>query len=248
MIWLMPWDAEHPSRHPPWATWSLIALNLLAFLALLMAAYPAGYERAFTTFGLMPDEPRVFQFLTANFMHADVWHLALNMIFLYVLGDNVEDVLGPAGLLLLYFIGGFLGDLVFVLANAELHVPTVGASGCIAALAGAYAVMFFRQRLGVRLMLLVFPIWTFRLHAIWVLLFWFGFDVYLTLDSKGAMDAAGGVNFVSHGIGFATGFVLGIAARLHGVLRRFERLPRGNAWFGYWSSALEERRSSRRRP
>lgn len=65
----------------------------------------------------------------------------------------------------------------------ELTVPTVGASGCILALAGAYAVMFVRHRIGMRLMVVVFPIHTFYVQAIWVLLLWFGMDVFLTLPS-----------------------------------------------------------------
>jgi membrane associated rhomboid family serine protease len=246
MIWLMPWDADHPARHPPWATWSLMALNVLVFLGVMTAAYPAAYDRVFMNYGLVPSEVQAHQFLTANFLHAGWMHLIGNMLFLFVFGDNVEDVLGPGGMLLLYFGGGFLGDLLFVGANPLLAIPSVGASGCIAALAGAYAVMFFRHRVGVRIMLLVFPIYTFYLHALWVLLVWFGMDLYLTLDSKGRMDA-GGVNFVAHGVGFATGVAVGVLARLHGALRRFDRLPRGHAWFGYWPSTLEDRRTRRTR-
>jgi membrane associated rhomboid family serine protease len=247
MFWLMPWDADHPCRHSPWATWTLIALNVLVYLSLLARNDPAAYGQAIERYGLVAVEAHWYQFVAANFLHADFWHLLFNMLFLYVFGDNVEDVLGPAGMLLLYFAGGFFGDVLFVAANPQLSVPTVGASGCIATLAGAYAVLFFRQRVGVRLMLLVFPIHTFHLQAIWVLLLWFGLDVFLALQSKGAIAASAGVNFVSHGVGFATGFLLGVFATLHGVMRRFERLATGDAWFGYWPSRLEDRRARKTR-
>ena len=245
MIWLMPWDEDHPSRHAPWATWSLLALNLLAFGAVVVAGYPAGYAPLYDEYGLIAAEPRWYQFLTSSFMHGGVWHLLGNMLFLFVFGDNVEDLLGPAGMLLLYFIGGLAGDLMFVSANPALLTPSVGASGCISTLAGAYAVMFFRNRIGVRLMLLVFPVYTFYLRAFWLLLLWFGFDVYQTLATRGTMEGAGGVNFVAHGVGFAIGFGVGVFAWLHGVLRRFEKLPQGHAWFGYWPSQLEDRKPRR---
>jgi membrane associated rhomboid family serine protease len=241
VIWLMPWDEDHPSRHHPWATWALLVANTLVFVALVAGGDGGDYAAVIDRYGLVAAEPRWFQYLTANFLHGDLLHLLGNLLFLYVLGDNVEDALGPGGLLLLYFGGGLLGDLLFVSANAALPIPTVGASGCISALAGAYAAMFFRQRVGLRVMLLVVPIYTLHLQAIWVLLLCFGLDVYLTFESRGAIAAAGGINFVAHGVGFCVGLGLGGFARLNGVLRRFATLASGDPWFGYWPSRLEDR-------
>lgn len=248
MIWLMPWDADHPSRHLPWATWTLMALNALVFAWLYTGNDDAGYAEVVQQYGLVPAQAHWFQFLTANVLHAGIWHLLGNLLFLYVFGDNVEDLLGPAGLLGLYFTGGLLGDLAFVHANPELTVPSVGASGCIAGLAGAYAVLFFRNAIQIRVIFVVVPIFSFYLQAIWVLLLWFGMDVFLTLQSKGAIDAAAGINFVAHGVGFLTGLALGVFAILHGVRHRFERLPTGHPLFGYWPRDLGSRLGKRKAP
>jgi membrane associated rhomboid family serine protease len=229
----------------PWATWSLVALNVLAFLAML-AATPTEIEHWFTTFGLVAADQHWYQFLTSSFVHAGWMHLIGNMLFLIVFGDNVEDVLGPAGLLLLYFVGGYAGDLMFVAANPTMTMPTVGASGCISALAGAYAVMFFNSIIGVRVLFFVFTMHTFHLRAFWVLLFWFGADVYNTAASHGVMAAEGGVNFVAHGAGFVVGFLVGIFATIYGATRRYETLAEGHAWFGYWPTSLENKPRARR--
>ena len=246
MIWLLPWDEDASARHIPWATWTLVLLNVLAFLAML-AATPKEIESWFGDFGLVAADAHWYQYLTASFVHAGWMHLIGNMLFLIVFGDNVEDVLGPAGLLLLYFVGGYAGDSMFVAANPAVTIPTVGASGCIATLAGAYAVMFFNRRIGVRVMLLVLPLHTFHWRAFWVLLLWFGADVYNTIASHGVMDGEGGVNFVAHGAGFSVGFLVGLFAIIHGAKRRYDTLAEGSTWFGYWPSSLEDRRGPRRR-
>jgi membrane associated rhomboid family serine protease len=242
MFWLLPWDEDHPYRARPWATWALIVANVVAF-ALLATASNA--RAVVDEYGLVAADPRWYQFVTANFLHGSLLHLAGNMLFLCVVGDNVEDVLGPIGLLLLYFAGGLFGDLLLVHANPGLALPSIGASGCIATLAGAYALMHARNRLCVRLIFVVLPVAKVYLQALWVLLFFFGWDVYLTFESRGELVGHGGVNFVAHGIGFAFGLGVGMFAHLHGAMRRFERLPSGDAWFGYWPSRLEAPRTRR---
>ncbi len=237
MFWLFPWDEEAQSRTIPWATYSLIALNVLAFLAMFLAT-PTEAEAWFTSFGLVPDHHQWWQYLTSDFVHEGWLHLIGNMLFLIVFGDNVEDVFGAIPFLLLYFIGGLAGDLLFVSANPAMDIPSLGASGCISAIAGAYGVMFLGNRIGVRLMFLVFPIRTFYVRAFWVLLFWFGADVVQTFDSHGAMTGEGGTNYVAHGIGFGFGVFVGVIAWLVGVVHRYRTLDTGSAWFGYWPPGL----------
>lgn len=190
-------------------------------------------------YAFVPAHPTAVSYLTANFLHGGWMHLIGNMLFLYLFGDNVEDVLGPLGFLLLYLVGGFAGNLLFVSSNPATLIPSVGASGCIAAVAGAYAVMFARQPCSVRLMILVFPVAKFHMRAIWMLLLWFGTDVAQTLASRGHMDHAG-VNFVVHGVGFAFGIAVAGFARVRGVMRRYETMPAGHLLFGYWPSDIEK--------
>jgi len=236
MLWLLPWEETNEVRHVHFMVYLVMAINIAVFATMWLDHSLA--KAWFMDYALWPNDPQWYQFLTANFLHADLWHLVGNMLFLWLLGDNVEDVFGHAGFVLIYFIGGLCGDLLFVSANGGVPLPTVGASGCIAAVAGAYAVVFAARPIGVRLMFIVFPIMKLDLRAFWVLVLWFASDVFRTWMGRGAMDE-GHVNFVAHGGGFAFGFVVGMWARMHGVVKRYEKLPDGYFWFGYCAPALE---------
>lgn len=245
MIWLLPWKEEDTAKHTPWAVYILIVLNVLVFLAMWKATGD-GETNWFDRFGLAPSHWHWYQLLTTTFIHADILHLVFNMLFLWLIGYSIEDALGPIGFLLLYFLGGLAGELWFVSANPGLAIPTVGASGCIATIAGACAVMFFSQPVAVRVMFLFFTLATVRLKAFWMLLLWFGMDVFLTFEGRGVMDAVE-VNFVAHGAGFAFGFVIGFVAIVHGVMRRYGSLSEGSLWFGYWPESLEKASWRRRK-
>ena len=229
MLWLLPWDDDSPVRHWCWATHLLIALNVLAFV------FSAGLsDSEQMALALSSTDTHWYQFITGNFMHGGVVHLVGNMVFLLVFGDNVEDAFGPVPFLLLYFLGGFAGDLVFVNANPDLAIPTLGASGCVATLAGAYLVMFFRDTIGVRLMFFVFPLTRFHLPGFLVILFWFAADVARTWWGHGVLDGDGGVNYVAHGVGFSVGIAAGVVAVFAGVVRRYHREEGGRPLLGYW--------------
>lgn len=238
MIWLLPWEEESSLKHVHWVVFLLIAINVGVFLVMLGAS-DATVEAWFTTYGLTPASAHWVQFLTANFLHSGWMHLLGNMMFLYLFGDNVEDALGPLGFLVLYLLAGFIGDIVFVASNGASTIPSIGASGCIAGVAGAYAVLFARQPCSVRLMILVFPVYKLHLNAIWMLLLWFGMDVARTIADHGKLDEGGGVNFVAHGIGFLCGLAVALLARWNGVMRRYHAMPVGHALLGYWPRDME---------
>ena len=238
MLWFLPWDADHPSRHLPWATWLLMAANIGAYL-LMPGGSEASIEAWYREWGLVSGDWHWYQFITIAFMHGGWLHLVGNMFFLWVFGDNVEDAIGTGGFLVLYFVGGFLGDVIYVFAN-DAMIPSIGASGCIAAVGGAYGVLFFSRRISLKIILLVFPIWTLRVPAPLLLTLFFGADLFLTFDSRGAMDGNGGTNYVAHGIGFLAGVSIGLLARMLGTMRRFDTLPDGDTWWGYLPQRLED--------
>jgi membrane associated rhomboid family serine protease len=245
MIWLLPWKEENTARHTPWAVYTLMLVNIAVFVVMWSASVEAESDW-FYKYGLTANDWHWYQLITANFIHDGVFHLISNMLFLWLIGDNIEDALGPIGFLILYFLGGMAGDWWFVSANSNLAIPSVGASGCIATIAGACAVMFFSQPVALRVMFLVFTLTTIRLKAFWMLLLWFGMDVFLTFEGKGVMDAVQ-VNFVAHGAGFAFGFAAGFFALVHGVMRRYKTLSEGSHWFGYWPESLENDFKTRRK-
>jgi len=108
MIWLLPWKDEDRAKHTPCAVYFLIMINILVFLAMLITSVN-GETDWFDKYGVTPNNWHWYQLITANFIHGGFFHLIGNMLFLWLIGDNIEDALGPAGFLLLYFIGGLAG-------------------------------------------------------------------------------------------------------------------------------------------
>jgi membrane associated rhomboid family serine protease len=235
MLWLLPVEDETHEPRTPWCTWLLIALNVALF-------FPLGMD--LDGYGLDSADPKWYQFISSSFSHAGVAHLLGNMYFLWLFGDDVEDVFGHVPFLLLYFLGGFAGDLLFVYAN-DLHIPSVGASGCISALAGAYAVLFCHRNLKLKVIALVFPVYSVAINAVTLALLYFGVDFALTVYHLGKLPDEPGINFVAHGVGVAFGVAIALGARAYGVMDRFERAV-GSALWGYWPrdvGADEARRS-----
>jgi hypothetical protein len=146
------------------------------------------------------------------FLHGGWMHLIGNMLFLYIFGDNLEDLLGHLGFLAFYIASGFAAAAGQILADPGSSVPMVGASGAIAGVMGGYLLMFPRARIDV-LVIIVFLIKVFTIPAWLMLGIWFG----LQLVNGLAMDVAGGgVAYWAH----AGGFVAGVLLMLPVFLRR----------------------------
>jgi membrane associated rhomboid family serine protease len=204
-----------PSRTAPVVTVALIAVNVLVFLheATLGPQLPQFIER----YGLVPyvfvhwgeqfggpfDPARFLPLFTSMFWHGGWGHLLGNMLYLWIFGDNVEDRLGHARFLLFYVGCGLVAALTQVALSPESTVPTVGASGAIAGVLGAYLISFPRSRV-----LTLVLIWPVEIPAIAYLVFWFVLQVLSGVSSLGQSDLSGGVAWWAH-IG---GFLAGIAA------------------------------------
>lgn len=157
-----------------------------------------------------PGKHVLFAVLASMFFHANILHLAGNMFFLWMFGDNVEDRLGRSAYAIFYLVGGIAAAIGHVLSNTGSIVPVVGASGAIAAVMGAYLVQSPRARLtAVFLPLFFLP---FRIPAWIFLLEWLILQFFTSADS--------GVAWVAHVAGFATGAVLAL------WLRRVDRVAR----------------------
>jgi membrane associated rhomboid family serine protease len=144
------------------------------------------------------------------FLHGGWLHLLGNMLFLYVFGRSVEDRFGHLKFLVIYFAGGFGGALLHIILNFGSTVPSIGASGAIAGVLGAYFVSFPRARITV-LLWLIFFFWTVHLPAVLVLGYWFllqFFSGYQMLAIESA--TAGGVAWWAHVGGFIVGTILAL--------------------------------------
>jgi len=149
---MIPLRDTIPTRRFPIVNTALIGLNVLAFLFEAILT-PDQLDSLIQIWGLVPT--RFWQagglggwlpLFTSMFLHGGWWHLISNMLALYIFGDNVEDRLGHLRYLLFYLLGGLVAGGAHLLANSGSPIPTVGASGAIAAVLGAYLVLYPRVR------------------------------------------------------------------------------------------------------
>jgi len=164
------------------------------------------------------------------FMHGGWLHIIGNMWFLYVFGDNVEDVLGHGRYLLFYLGGGVVATLAHALTSPSSQVPLVGASGAIAAVLGAYLVWFPHSRVHT-LVFLGFFITMAELPALVFLGFWFVLQFFQGTLSLAATPGGGGVAWFAHVGGFVFGFVVATWMRATGKVR--PPRPRYQVWHRY---------------
>lgn len=214
---MFPIRDHNPSNRTPYVTYGLIAANILIFLSY----WPLfNDERAiglfFIEYGMVPLRlsrgSGAETLVTSMFLHGGLMHLAGNMLFLWVFGDNMEDLLGHVGFALLYLCAGVAAALAQFAVDPTSIVPMVGASGAIAGVMGGYLLMFPRARIDVLIIIVIF----FRIFVLpaWVVLgLWFGVQVFSGM-ATGA--GAGGVAFWAH----AGGFLAGVALTLIPWLRR----------------------------
>lgn len=209
-----------PRRRLPIMTWSLIAINVAIFLFELSLA-PDDLEALFYIFGVVParyTHPEwavalglpiddYWPFITSQFLHGGWLHLIGNMWTLWIFGDNVEDRMGPWRFLAFYLITGIIAGLTHWFTNPDSVLPTVGASGAIAGVLGAYFVLFPKARI-----IGVVPIffWPFfiELPAVAYLLLWFVTQIFAGTMAGVTTEDVGGVAFWAHVGGFIAGMAL----------------------------------------
>jgi membrane associated rhomboid family serine protease len=208
---MIPLRDENPSRRFPFINYLLIAANVLVF-AYQWTTF-AGDPNAIFRFALIPAEITsgfdlvdARSVLTSMFMHAGLAHIGGNMLYLWIFGDNIEDAMGHFRYLVFYLIGGTVASAVHVLSSPASTIPTVGASGAIGAVLGAYLVLYPRRRV-LTLLFLGYFIRLMMVPAVYLLGFWILMQVFSGLMSLGGPDV-GGVAFWAHIGGFAAGVIL----------------------------------------
>ncbi len=210
---MIPIRDENPTHSVPIITYLLIALNIIVFIFQTMLG---SYTDSFIyQFALIPAEitstlslGSIANIFTSMFMHAGLAHLGGNMLYLWIFGDNVEDRLGRGRYLFFYILGGSVASLAHILTNPGSQIPTVGASGAIAAVLGAYLVLFPRQKV-LTLIPLGFWLKMTMLPASLVLGVWFLLQFFQGVLTLGGPDI-GGVAFWAHIGGFISGIIFGL--------------------------------------
>ncbi len=208
---MFPIRDHNPSGRRPYVVITLIAINVLAFLASsALTADIRALNQFYFDYAIIP--ARISQgagyetLFTSIFIHGGLMHLGGNMLFLWIFGDNLEDEMGHLPFLAFYLAAGIGAGVIHVASAPGSPVPTVGASGAIAGVMGGYLLMFPRARVDILLILIVF----FRIFAIpaWIML-----GLWLALQFLGGLGSdpnQGGVAYWAHAGGFAVGLILAI--------------------------------------
>jgi membrane associated rhomboid family serine protease len=231
---MLPIRDDAPRFTTPYVNYFLIAVNVLVFL-FEVTLQPFSLQQFIFQFGFVPARTTAYLLgehsigaaaaflpvLTAMFLHGGWLHVLGNMWFLYIFGDNVEDHFGHFRYLAVYLLSGILGSAVHTIFNPASNVPSVGASGAIAGVMGAYFVLYPRSRV-----LTLTPFFFFIWLPAWIMLgYWF-----LVQFLSGAATAmtqtaqtGGGIAVWAHVGGFVAGIVL---------LKLFPSRPRRYQYFG----------------
>ena len=204
----------------PVVTRALILINVVVFFFELSLSRESIIQ-LFYLFGVVParfTDPEwaasigfpigsYWSLLTHQFLHGGWLHIVANMWTLWIFGDNVEDRMGPLRFIIFYLVCGVLAALTQVLVTPDATIPSVGASGAIAAVLGAYLLFFPTARLIVLIPILFFPFF-FELPAVIFLVFWFFIQLFSGTAMLASPQQVGGIAFWAHIGGFIAGMLL----------------------------------------
>jgi membrane associated rhomboid family serine protease len=228
-----------PSTRFPTVTVGLILVNALVFLYEL-SVNARGLDAVFYQWGIvpcsftgtcqgrwrtpsgflsMPLHPNYFTLLSSMFLHGGWMHIIGNMWSLWIFGDNVEDRMGRVGFLCFYLLSGLAAGALHIAFNSLSRMPTVGASGAIAGVMGAYLLLFPQARVVTLVPIFIF-LQTIELPAVAFLGFWFLTNLLSGIGSLAAHTQAGGVAWWAHIGGFLVGLLWAFPLRRHEMRNR----------------------------
>jgi membrane associated rhomboid family serine protease len=202
---LIPLRALLLRRSTPVVTLLLIGVNILAFLFEISLS-PLFRDQFVSHYALVPDRFLPTSLVTSMFLHGGWLHLIGNMWFLWVFGSHVEDAIGSGRYLIFYLISGVASAVVQLLVNLGSPIPTLGASGAIAGVMGAFLLLYPRARV-VTLVFIVIFITTIELPAAFMLLYWFAIQLLSGLGSLTSVTQAQGIAWFAHVGGFVAGLL-----------------------------------------
>jgi membrane associated rhomboid family serine protease len=212
---MIPLRSSERTYSPPTVTLLVILVNILVFIFEITIPNEPSYDNPggitlnsfIATYGIVPDRFHFTSLITSMFIHGGFMHVAGNMWFLWVFGKAIEDLLGHVRFLFFYFACGIAAGLAHVLLNPYSPVPTVGASGAIAGVMGAYLIKFPHARIVT--LIWYFFITTLDLPAAFLLLYWFAIQFISGFGSIGYSQVSkGDVAWFAHVGGFIAGMLL----------------------------------------
>ena len=220
---MFPLYDDNPHNQRPYVTWTLMALCIIVYAIQItrpgqggdVMVYALGFVPAqmFTDSalpGAVEKVPSWLSILTYMFLHGGIMHLAGNLLYLWIFGDNVEVAMGRFRFLMFYLLTGVLAALGHAMLETQGEIPMIGASGAISGLLGAYVMLF--PRANVRT--LMFPYGFISVPAMVVLAIWFALQVF---NGLGASSGEASVAFWAHVAGFIAGALLVVLFKRRGV-------------------------------
>jgi membrane associated rhomboid family serine protease len=203
---LIPLRDVIPSRTFPFVTITIIVLNALAWM-LELSLDQHQLQQFVYVYGVVPGDFHASTLVTSMFLHGSWMHILGNMWYLWIFGDNVEDRFGHGPFVLFYLLCGFAAAAGQIVMNSSSMLPTIGASGAIAGVMGAYFVLYPQSRV-LTLVPIFFYIDIIELPAIVLLGFWFLMQLFNAGAVAATAGTGGGVAFAAH----VAGFLVGMAA------------------------------------
>lgn len=223
---LFPYSDENPSNTQPFVVQSIVAINVAIFIYQLYLTANGLLPQFFETNAVIPAREffhfnqilsgqiwllptLLYPMLFAMFMHGGFLHILGNMLFLWIFGDNIEDVMGHTKFLIFYLLCGLGATAAQIISDPDSMIPNIGASGAIAGVLGAYLINFPKARVKALFLLGFIPIYV-RIPAVFYLGWWFiqqAFYSVLSLDDQVNMGT-GGVAYWAHAGGFVFGVLL----------------------------------------
>lgn len=219
-------DENRRDHITPVINYLLIAINVAVFLYQIQLGSDGAIQEFINRYGVIPREiagrQDLYTLLTSMFIHGGWAHIIGNMVFLGVFGDNVEDAFGHVGYLVFYLLTGLAASAAHIILNPGSQIPSVGASGAISGVLGAYLIFFGSNPIRVLI------VWFVTVVPAWVMIgLWAVQQFIATYGSIAATDqTTGGVAYAAHAGGFVAGLL--VAVVLRGSVGRPEQRPATN--------------------
>ncbi|MEW5706877.1 MAG: rhomboid family intramembrane serine protease [Actinomycetota bacterium] len=219
---LIPIRDDNPTRRFPIITISLIAINIAVFVYTLSLPTEQALMQFYNSFALFPKaivtgtpvtpnsiQPVYLTLITSMFLHGGFLHIAFNMLFLWIFGNNVEDFFGRFRFLVFYLLAGIGGSLLQIAFDPNSTIPNIGASGAISGVLAAYLILYPSARV-LTVIPIIFFIEIIRIPAVILIGFWFLLQILSAVFISSG--TGGGVAYLAHIGGFIAGLIMTLLA------------------------------------
>lgn len=211
---MLPIRDRNPVSIVPYVTYILIILNVAIFLLELLFDFVGQLDPFVFEWAMVPENilagNNLLTLFTSMFLHGGIMHIFGNMLYLFIFGNNIEDTIGHFNFLLFYLFCGLCASFLHILLTINPAIPTIGASGAIAGILGAYLVLFPRAKVDA-LVFFFFITWV-TLPAAAILIFWFVLQLFSGVWSIASITASG-VAYFAHVGGFVAGAIIALPLR-----------------------------------